>query len=70
MLEKTYHLSQALLGTNLEVTTLDGKSLQVKVPPGTQPLAKLRLKGYGLPELGGKERGDLWLNCWWICRAN
>jgi curved DNA-binding protein len=58
VVEKTITLTQALLGTSVEVPTLDGKSLQVKVPPGTQPLSKLRLKGYGLPQLGGKERGD------------
>jgi curved DNA-binding protein len=58
VVEKEISLTQALLGTSLEVPTLEGKSLQVKVPPGTQPLAKLRLKGYGLPQLGNKERGD------------
>jgi curved DNA-binding protein len=58
VVEKEISLTQALLGTSLEVPTLEGKSLQVKVPPGTQPLAKLRLKGYGLPQMGNKERGD------------
>jgi curved DNA-binding protein len=58
VVEKGISITQALVGTSLEVPTLDGKSLQVKVPPGSQPLSKLRLKGYGLPQLGSKERGD------------
>jgi curved DNA-binding protein len=59
LVEKEIPFSQAVLGTKVEVPTLEGKSLQVKVPPGTQPSARLRLKGYGLPGLGGKPRGDL-----------
>ena len=50
----------AVLGTELEVPTLDG-SVKVSVPPGTQPDATLRLRGKGLPEFGGKQRGDLYL---------
>ena len=58
IVEKEISFTQAVLGTDVEVPTLDGKSLQVKIPPGTQPQSKLRLKGYGLPILGGKGKGD------------
>lgn len=58
VVEKEINLTQALLGTKVEVPTLEGKALQVKIPPGTQPLSKLRLKGYGLPSLGEKSQGD------------
>ncbi|HJW04751.1 MAG TPA: DnaJ C-terminal domain-containing protein [Azospira sp.] len=50
----------AVLGTELEVPTLEG-SVKVSVPPGSQPDATLRLRGKGLPEFGGKQRGDLYL---------
>ena len=50
----------AVLGTELEVPTLDGK-VKVSVPAGTQPDAALRLRGKGLPQYGGGERGDLYL---------
>jgi molecular chaperone DnaJ len=53
-------VADAVLGTSLEVPTLNG-SLKVTIPPGTQPDNVLRLKGKGLPEFGGKRRGDLYL---------
>ncbi|MHA1152505.1 MAG: DnaJ C-terminal domain-containing protein [Alphaproteobacteria bacterium] len=53
-------LTDAVLGTGLEVATLDGE-VSVKVPPGTQPDTVLRLTGKGLPEFGGGRRGDLFL---------
>jgi len=58
VVEKEINFTQAALGTKVEVPTLDGKFLQVKIPSGTQPQSKLRLKGYGLPIFGGKGKGD------------
>lgn len=51
--------SSAVLGAEVEVPTLEGKQLKVKVPPGCQPQAKLRLRKHGLPESPGGTRGDL-----------
>jgi molecular chaperone DnaJ len=53
-------IADAVLGTSLDVPTLDGRAT-VTIPPGTQPDAVLRLKGKGLPEFGGRRRGDLYL---------
>jgi molecular chaperone DnaJ len=58
--QETIALTDAVLGTRLEVPTLDG-SASVTVPPGTQPQAVLRLKKKGLPAFGGGPRGDLYL---------
>lgn len=53
-------LTTAVLGGPLEVTTLSGSRLTVKVPPGTQAGQRLRLKGHGLPAPGAPDdRGDL-----------
>jgi len=52
--------TQAALGTTINVPTLNGKTLEVKIPPGTQSHTKLRLRGYGMPKLGGG-RGDLYV---------
>ncbi len=50
-------IAQAALGTELEVPTLEG-SARVKVPAGTQSGSAIRLRGRGIPELGGYGRGD------------
>jgi curved DNA-binding protein len=41
-------LAEAVLGTKVEVPTLDGSRLTVKVPPGTSSGARLRLRGKGI----------------------
>lgn len=51
--------SGAARGTTIEVPTLEGQRLKVKVAPGTQSDSKLRLKGKGLPTSPKGERGDL-----------
>jgi molecular chaperone DnaJ len=48
---------QAALGGEVEVPTLDGKG-KLRVPPGTQPNAVLRIKGKGIPHRIGSGRGD------------
>ena len=41
-------VAEAVLGGKVEVPTLDGERLEVKVPPGTSSGAKLRLRGKGI----------------------
>src|SRR5207302_1114252 len=41
-------LSEAVLGTKIEVPTLDGSRLTVKVPPGASSGSRLRLRGKGI----------------------
>jgi len=55
------NISQAALGAELEIQTLDG-SQQVRVPEGTQHGDKLRLKAIGVPRINGGGRGDLWVH--------
>jgi curved DNA-binding protein len=52
-------LDVALLGGEVTVPTLKGTSVQLRVPPGTQNGAKLRLRGLGMPWLRGEGSGDL-----------
>jgi len=61
LLEKQILFSEACLGTTVEIRTLDGKNLKIKVPAGMQPDAKLRIKGQGLPSGPIGERGDLYV---------
>ncbi|MGZ3713668.1 MAG: DnaJ C-terminal domain-containing protein, partial [Bdellovibrionota bacterium] len=50
-------IAQAAIGAELEAPSLDGK-VKVKIPSGTQSHQTLRLKGKGIPRLGGYGRGD------------
>lgn len=58
--EQGIDVIDAVLGAEISVPTLDGP-LMVKVPPGTQSDAQLRLRGKGLPHFGGRGRGDLYV---------
>ncbi|MBI5557753.1 MAG: DnaJ domain-containing protein [Deltaproteobacteria bacterium] len=49
VIERQIPFSAAVLGTEIDVPTLNGKQFKVKVPAGIQPQSKLRLKGHGLP---------------------
>ena len=51
-------VTKAVLGGEVEVPTLDG-TVKLKVPAGTQPGQKFRIKGRGLPSAPG-ERGDFY----------
>jgi molecular chaperone DnaJ len=48
---------QAVLGTEIEVPTLDGTS-KIKIPSGTPSGRIFHIKGKGLPRIGGHVRGD------------
>jgi len=50
-------VTEAALGTKIEVPTTDGKTL-LRIPPGTQSGQKLRLRGKGAPSLRGEVRGN------------
>lgn len=50
-------VTEAALGTKIEVPTIDGKSL-LRIPPGTQTGQKFRLRGKGAPSLRGESHGD------------
>ena len=52
-------LVDAVLGGEVEVTTLKGKAM-LKVPPLTQNGRVFRLAGLGMPRLGGDGKGDLY----------
>ncbi|MGQ3685884.1 MAG: molecular chaperone DnaJ [Candidatus Loosdrechtia sp.] len=56
-LEKTISLTEAALGTKVEVPTLDGTAM-MKIPPGTQNGSLFRLRGCGMPYLRSHGYGD------------
>jgi curved DNA-binding protein len=54
-------LTEALLGTAITISTFQGMR-KIKVPPGTQPNTKIRLRGHGIPRMGKKTKGDLYVS--------
>lgn len=53
--------AQAALGAEIKVQTLNGDD-SLKVPAGTQTGTVFRVRGQGMPVLGGRGRGDLFVS--------
>jgi len=53
--------AQAALGADIMVKTLEGEE-KLKIPVGTQTGTVFRLKGKGMPQLGGRGKGDLFVS--------
>ena len=55
-------VTQAALGTTIQVQTLDDRKIKVKIPAGTQNGKILRVKNEGVPFLhNGSRRGDMYI---------
>ncbi len=50
-------MTQAILGDNVEIETVDGK-VTLKIPEGTNSGAVIAIRGKGVPKLRGGGRGD------------
>ncbi|MCX5806937.1 MAG: DnaJ domain-containing protein [Proteobacteria bacterium] len=54
---KEIKLTDALLGTNVEVPSINGPK-RVTIPPGIKSHSKVRLRGLGVPDLNKDSAGD------------
>ena len=54
-------MTTAALGGEIEVPTLNGKRVKLKIPEGTQTGRQFRLKHKGMPVLNSREMGDLYI---------
>ncbi|GBQ32547.1 molecular chaperone DnaJ [Gluconacetobacter azotocaptans] len=54
-------MTQAALGTEIEVPVVDGTRAKVKVPAGTQTGENFRLRGKGFSVLRSSARGDMYI---------
>ncbi len=52
-------MTTAILGGELEVPTLAGTRVKLRIPEGTQTGRQFRLRGKGMPELNGARHGDM-----------
>ncbi len=57
LLDVPANIAQAILGTEIEVPTVDG-TVMMDVPAGTQPGQQFRLRGKGVPDVRTGVRGD------------
>jgi molecular chaperone DnaJ len=57
LLNLNINISQAVLGAEIEVPTMDGIE-KMKIPAGTQPGKVFSLKGKGVPRIRNNGRGD------------
>lgn len=62
LLNREVKLTDALLGKTISVPTVDGRELNLRIPPGTRHKTKMRLSGHGLPHMQGEGRGDLYVS--------
>ena len=50
---------QAVTGDEIEIPTITGDTVSMKIPAGTQPGERLRVRNHGLPRADGYGRGNL-----------
>ncbi len=58
ILEAPLPVTLAMLGGEIDVPTIDGKTVKMKIPPGTESGQIFRLKERGMPYMGGYGKGD------------
>lgn len=54
-------ITQALLGAEVEIKTLDEKLIKVKIPQGSQHGQLIKVQGEGVPSHEGRRAGDLYI---------
>jgi molecular chaperone DnaJ len=54
-------MTMAALGTEVEIPTLDGDPERLRIAPGTASGTVMRVRGRGIPHLGRRGRGDLYV---------
>ena len=59
--ESEINFSQAALGDEIEMKTLEGTNILLEVPAGTESGKVLRISGKGIPHFGGYGRGNLYV---------
>jgi curved DNA-binding protein len=57
--ERKVSIWDLILGSSLVVDTLSGRSVEIRIPAGTQPGTMLKIKNHGLPKKNSSVQGDL-----------
>lgn len=59
LMQSRISFRQAVMGDEVEIPTITGETVVLKIPAGTQPGEKLRVRNQGLPRGDGYGRGNL-----------
>ena len=59
--QTTITYRQAVLGDSVEIPTLTGETVALKIPASTQPGTRLRLRDQGLPRMDGYGKGHTYV---------
>ncbi len=62
LIKKEVKLSDILLGKEIELPTIEGRTIKTEIEPGTDLKSNIRIKGEGMPRFGRSGRGDMLLN--------
>ena len=54
-------MTQAALGADIFITTLDDKKIKMKIPSGTQHGKMLRIREEGVPHINSTRKGDMYI---------
>mgnify|MGYP000545472115 CR=1 FL=1 len=60
-MQKEINFSQAVLGDEIEIKTLEGTNILLQVPQGTESGKILRISGKGIPHFGRFGRGNMYI---------
>lgn len=60
-LKSSISISQAVLGGETEISTLEGKKIALKIPSGTESGKVFKVSGKGTPHFASNKRGDLYV---------
>lgn len=61
ILEHKVNVLDLIIGTSIDVETIDNKNISIKVPAGTQPSTTLNCPGKGMPILHTPQKGNLFI---------
>ncbi|MBX3464670.1 MAG: molecular chaperone DnaJ [Planctomycetes bacterium] len=59
LMQSRVSFRQAVMGDEIDIPTITGETVAMRIPPGTQPGEKLRVRNHGLPRADGYGRGNL-----------
>jgi len=52
----------AIVGGTVKFDSIDGKTFELSIPPGTQPETRFRIPGQGVYQMNSEVRGDLYID--------